>query len=419
VSPPYDVISPGMWDELAARDPHNAVQLELPAREGLADDEGYARAARLLAEWRTAGVLRKDRQPAIYLYEQAFMLPGDGTQRIQRGFFARLKLEPLGGESGVRPHEATMRAPKEDRLRLLRATGTNTSAVMGLYRSAGRSAPLIEALTARPPDLEVRDDEGVRHRLWYAPVGTARADDGRATSNGGASDPVGELLAVAAHGPIVIADGHHRYETALRYRDERNRACEEDPPFAYVLAALYDADTEDLVILPTHRLVRGGPAGEALLDAARTLFDVELVDSSGELVRRMAEQDARRGRFGVYSGGRSAILRAIPERFESAGDPGAPDALRRLDVTLLATALERLDGTAQAATPEERIGYTKDSREAIAAVDDGRYTSAFLLDPTNVRDIEAVVDAGRLMPQKSTYFYPKVLTGLVFNPLEG
>jgi uncharacterized protein (DUF1015 family) len=406
VCPPYDVISPEVQQALVSRDPHNAIRLELPPAEPGDDPQGpYARAARLFAEWRTAGVLRKDRQPGIYPYEQTYTVPGTATQRRQRGFFARLKLEPFSPEGGVRPHEGTLSGPKEDRLRLLRATGANTSAVMALYRSDGRSGPLMDDLTSGTADADVCDDDGVRHRLWYMPASSVSAAE--------------ELLALAGERPLVIADGHHRYETALRYRNERraHRACEEDPPFDYLLSALFDVETERPSILPTHRLLREGAAGEALLKAAASWFEVERLASADELIRLMANESRTGGRFGVYSGGLAAVLRAIPERTGELFDRETAPAVRRLDVALLAGALERLIGLPGGAAGE-RLGYTKDARSAVRAVEGGEYRSAFLLDPTPVEDVVAVAEAGQLMPQKSTYFYPKIVTGLVFNPLE-
>jgi uncharacterized protein (DUF1015 family) len=408
VCPPYDVISPEVQQALVNRDPHNAIRLELPPPEPGDDDPSrYARAARLLAEWRTAGVLRKDRHPGIYPYEQTYTVPGTAIQRRQRGFFARLKLEPFSPGGGVRPHEGTMSGPTEDRLRLLRATGTNTSAVMALYRSGGASSRLMDELTAGPAEADVCDDDGVQHRIWYVPVSGAGAA-------GAAAD---QLLALAGERPVVIADGHHRYETALRYRDERNRACEEDPPFDYVLSALFDVETERPSILATHRLVRDGPSGAALLSAAASWFEVERLPSADDLVRLMADDSRPGGRFGVYSAGSAAVLRAIPDRSGELVGGETAAAVRRLDVALLAGALERLIGLPRGAAGE-RLGYTKDARSAVRAVEGGEYRSAFLLDPTPVEDVAAVAEAGELMPQKSTYFYPKIVTGLVFNPLE-
>jgi uncharacterized protein (DUF1015 family) len=230
-------------------------------------------------------------------------------------------------------------------------------------------------------------------------------------------DPVAELLSVAGERPVVIADGHHRYETALHYRDERNRACEEDPPVDYVLSALFDLETERPSVLPTHRLVREGPVGDALLEKAAGWFEVERLESADDLLRRMASDQSTGGRFGVYSAGRAAVLRAIaPRRAELLGEE-TTEILRRLDVALLAGALERLIGLSRDSAGEQ-LGYTKDARSAIRSVEAGEYASAFLLDPTPVEDVAAVAEAGELMPQKSTYFYPKILTGLVFNPLE-
>ena len=188
----------------------------------------------------------RTRGPAIYVYEQAYRVPGTGIERTQRGYFARLRLEPFGPDGGVLPHERTLAGPREDRYRLLRATGVNTSPVVVLYRDpAGAAAAELAAVATTPPIADVIDDDGVHHRLWML------ADDGP-------DGAVARLTAVGHAGPVYIADGHHRYETALRYRDERRmtRSCEPDPPFDFIFALLLDAD-EPLTVLPTHRVVRG------------------------------------------------------------------------------------------------------------------------------------------------------------------
>jgi uncharacterized protein (DUF1015 family) len=415
VCPPYDVISTEVQQALLARDPHNAVRLELPAdapAEGAQDR--YRRAARDLVTWRTEGVLRKDARPGIYVYEQTFTPPGSTSPRSQRGFFARLKLEPFE-DGGVRRHEATLSGPKEDRLLLLRATGANTSAVMALYRTEdGRTRGLLDGLTTSSPEADVCDDEGVRHRLWYAPAGGDASGDA-----GTSADVVTNLLATVDERPLTIADGHHRYETALRYRDERNRACEADPPFDYVLVALFDVATEPLTILPTHRLVRSGPTGETLLGAAAELFDVRRLASGDELVDAMARDGTpSTHRFGVYSAGQAAMLSARPERIEQLFEPTTVPAVRALDVAVLSAALTRLLGLPTGRETGEHLAYMKDARGAISTVDAGGASSAFLLDPTPVESVVAVAESGEVMPQKSTYFYPKVITGLVLNPLE-
>jgi uncharacterized protein (DUF1015 family) len=268
VSPPYDVVGPAERARLIARHPANVVRLELPADEmGDGPDDRYRRAARTLAAWRSDGTLRKDPHPSIYVYEQNYRLPGTEIERTQRGFFARLRLEPFGLESGVLPHERTLAAAREDRYKLLRATGVNTSPIVALYDDAdGAGAAVLDGATERAPDVEVVDDDGVCHRMWAVPA------------DGDGAERVAPLLAAAGSGPLTIADGHHRYETALRYRDERrmSRSCEEDPAFDYVLALLVDAH-EPLTVLPTHRIVRGlGDDGVAdVRGRLDKLFDVE------------------------------------------------------------------------------------------------------------------------------------------------
>jgi uncharacterized protein (DUF1015 family) len=417
VSPPYDVISPDDQRRLLARHPRNVVRLDLPSVEpGDEPDDRYRRAARTLAAWRSDGTLHKDPRPSVYPYEQTYCLPGTSTARTQRGFFGRLRLEPYGPQSGVRPHERTMAGPREDRYRLLRATGVNTSPVVGLYEDrAGESQALLDGIVAGAPDADVVDDDGVAHRMWAVP------DDG--TGDGTAA----ALAAIAGRGPITIADGHHRYETALRYRDERrmSRSCEEDPAFDYLLMLFLESTHEPLTVLATHRVVRAGApdGGDMLAVAARALFDVEVGVSRERLVREFAGSvGGGRGRFGLWwrSGGSGgAILEARREAFKPILAASGV-ALGGLDVTLLSATLERLCHLdAEALAGGSRVEYTKSARAAIELVESGRDGDvAFLLEPTPVASIADVAAEGDVMPQKSTYFYPKPLTGLVINPHE-
>jgi uncharacterized protein (DUF1015 family) len=413
VAPPYDVVDETRRAELVARHPANVVRLDLPTDEpGDEPDQKYRRAARTLAEWRSDGTFRKDPHPSIYVYEQTYCVPGAATERTQRGFFARLRLESFEPGSSVLPHERTLSGPREDRYKLLRATGVNTSPVVALYQdAAGRSGELLDSLMGAAPIVDVTDDEGTRHRLW--PV----------AADGGDPDPaVAALLATAGRGPVTIADGHHRYETALRYRDERRmtRSCDEDPPFDYLLVLLLEAG-EPLTVLPTHRLVRSG-AGSAsrvdLLARARELFDVEEVDRDALLAAFEAPAGGGRGRVGVWVDGQGAMLSARRDAFRPFLPPGG-EAVHGLDVTLLGVALERIVGIDADAVAAGAIGFTKSARDAIDAAARGdEFDVAFLLEPTPVRDILAVAADGDVMPQKSTYFYPKALTGLVINPHE-
>ena len=414
VAPPYDVIDPEERRRLVARHPANVVRLDLPAEEvGDAPDDRYRRAARTLAAWRSDGTLRKDPHPSLYVYEQTYRVPGTDVERTQRGFFARLRLEPYGSDGGVLPHERTLSAPKEDRYKLLRATGVNTSPVVGLYDDAARSVPgLLAEVTARAAGVDLTDDDGVRHRLWAITAdGTGR--DGEIARG---------LIAAAARGPVTIADGHHRYETALRYRDERRmtRSCEEDPAFDYLLMLFLEA-SEPLTVLPTHRIVRGaGQTASGLLERVGELFDVEPISSADELVaetRAGALASGGKGRFGLWTRDGGARLTARRAALRPELPPGG-DALRHLDVTVLGAALERLVGLDAEAVARGAVGYTKSADEAVAAVETGDADAAFLLEPTPVASIEAVARDGDVMPQKSTYFYPKALTGLVINPHE-
>jgi uncharacterized protein (DUF1015 family) len=416
VAPPYDVIGPAEQDRLLARHPANVVRLDLP-REELGDepDDRYRRAARTLAAWRSDGTLHKDPHPSIYVYEQTYRVPGTDLERTQRGFFARLRLEPFGAGSGVLPHERTLAGPREDRYKLLRATGVNTSPIVALYEDAdGTGGRVLDALTGTLPDVDVTDDDGVRHRAW------AVAADGEGAA------VVEPLLAVAGRGPLTIADGHHRYETALRYRDERrmSRSCEEDPAFDYLLTLFLDARSQALTVLPTHRIVRGlGDDGvSGLLTRLDELFDVRRDIGADELRARFgasAGEPGGAGRFGLWTRAGGALLAARRPAFE----PVLPDgggALRALDVTLLGVALDRLAGVDADALAGGRVAFTKSVAEALDAVDAGLdgADAAFLLEPTPVASVLAVAADGDVMPQKSTYFYPKALTGLVINPHE-
>ena len=417
VSPPYDVISPAAARALAARHPRNIVRLDLPAEEpGDEPDDRYRRAARTLAAWRSDGTLRKDPRPAVYVYEQAYEVPGSGEPRVQRGFFARLRLESFGPGSGVLPHERTLAAPREDRYKLLRATGTNLSPVVGLFEDrSGRTAELLASIASGQPDADVLDDEGVRHRLWVVP---AHPD--------AEADAASELVRLAGEGPITIADGHHRYETALRYRDERRmtRSCEEDPAFDHILALLLETTSQRLTVLPTHRVLLGlGEDGVARMwERVTELFDARELAAPADAVAAMHPGAAppAGGRFALVTRPRRALLEARRAAFEPFL-PAGGSALRSLDVTLLEVALERLAGIdASAIAGGGRLTYTKSAAEAaawVAAGSDGA-DAAFLLDPTPVASIVAVARDGDVMPQKSTYFHPKPLSGLVLNPHE-
>jgi uncharacterized protein (DUF1015 family) len=406
VAPPYDVLSPADRARLLARDPRKV---------GDAEDDRYRRAAKTLAAWRSNGTLHKDPRPSIYVQEQTYRVPGTDVERTQRGFFARLGLEPLEPGSGVLPHERTLAVAREDRYRLLRATGVNTSPVIGLYDDpSGRASAILAILATGSPGIDVVDDDGVRHRLWVA------------AADGPSADLVAELIVIAGSEPVTIADGHHRYETALRYRNERrmSRSCEEDPAFDYLLMLFVETTAEPLTVLPTHRVLSGlGADGVARLrDGLSDLFAVGAADREELLAAFVGRADRRGGdgHFGVWTRDGGALLTARRTAFEPLLPEGGR-ALRGLDVVLLGAALEHLAGIdAAAVAAGGRVSFTKSATEALDAVNAARDGAdvAFLLEPTPVASIAAVAAEGDVMPQKSTYFYPKALTGLVINPLE-
>jgi uncharacterized protein (DUF1015 family) len=414
VAPPYDVIGPERHRELLARHPRNAVRLDLPeVVPGEDPDERYRRVARTLTAWRSDGALRKDPKPSVYAYEQTYRVPGTGLERTRRGFLARLRIEPFGPGSSVLPHERTLSGPKEDRYRLLRATGLNTSPVMGLYEDPTRAArAALGSIAQGTPAVDITDDEGVRHRLWVVP---AEGEDA----------PALRLIAAASAGDVVIVDGHHRYESAVRYRDERrvNHTGEQDPAFDFVPVLFLDA-ADQLTVLPVHRVVRGlGDEGaDRLIARLPELFTV--VDaSSRSVVERFTPVGGRgggEGRFGLVARSGAWMLEARRDAFAARSGPG-PRAVQALDVSLLGAALEALAGIDSGALASgARIAYATSAAEAADLVAAGAAgaDAAFLLEPTPVASILEVARDGDVMPEKSTHLYPRALTGLLFNPHE-
>ncbi len=412
IAPPYDVIGEDEHRRLLARHPNNVVRLDFPMAEtGDADgDERYRRAARTLAAWRGDGVLRQDSRPSVYVYEQAFTRPG-GEIEVRRGFFARVRLEPFG--DGIRAHERTLAAPREDRYRLLRATNVNTSPIVAMYDDpGGAAAAAIETACAGVPIGDAVDDHDVRHRVWQVPV----HDDGIAEA----------LCAAASAGPLTIADGHHRYETALRYRDERRVGAPEQPEAAYdsVLMLLLEPIAGPLVILPTHRVVGGLDPDlvTTLPERLEPWFTIDGPLAPEAFLARFGETapdpPAERGRIGLWTRQGGWALLARRDALEAILPPGSP-ALRSLDVSVLGAVLAEVLGIDADSVASGRIAYTKDAHAVIELVADRPDVAGFLLAGTPASAIMAVAGAGEVMPQKSTYIYPKAATGLVINVLEG
>jgi uncharacterized protein (DUF1015 family) len=381
--PPYDVISAAERARLVERDPHNAVRLELP--------DSYDSASALIDQWQREGALARDERPLIYLYEQRYLI--SNVEMVARSFFCRLRLEEYGQGSGVLPHEHTMSGPKEDRFKLLSATRINLSPVLFLYDDGGRgalSAGLLDAITGVPPTARAAGPDGVEQRLWVVDPDVV--------------PEAGKLLALAAARPIYVADGHHRYETALRYRREHPG----EPGADFVLALLYDAHSGGLALRPWHRVIAGPLDAAAALATAATNFASTPVNDAQELLARMRVGDPAppSGTLGMWTRAGGAVLATNPAQTQ------------QLDVDVLSDTLPAMIGSTSAElSANGRLTYTADAFEAIAAVDEGRADVAFLVRPTPVEAVLSVARSGGFMPAKSTYFHPKAATGLVFNPL--
>ncbi len=407
IAPPYDVVAVAEVEALLARSPYNIAHIE----SCTGTDQGYARAAELLREWQSAGVLRRDEAPAYYVYEQRFAVHGE--TRIRRVFLARMRLHPHE-EGIVRPHEATLSGPKEDRLRLLRATRMNVSPIFGMFADPeGRARLALEAVAAASPVFEAKDGRGDEHRLWVID----------------APSHIEALTAVVAASPVTIADGHHRYHTALNYLTEREAAGAASEADRYILTGLVAQDDPGLLVLPIHRLIGAGIVPDDLDRRLGELYQVEAIDApwdaegAQQVWERVQAVVAKSEAFGVIglapktfhlltARSSTAIASAMPAHWSPAS--------RALHVLVLSETILQpllgLDPSARAAG--EHIAFTEDVAEAWRQVDSGEYSLAFLVDHVHVGQIVAVADAGELLPQKSTFFYPKLATGMVLNPLD-
>lgn len=411
LAPPFDVIGAEAHAALHEQSPYNVIRLELAqqrAGEAL-DEERYSRAAATLREWLDAGVLVRDGEPALYVYIQQFA--HEGHRYTRTALLGRLRLEPW--EAGVvRPHEETMRAPKEDRLQLLRHLRTNIS-------------PVFATLAADPK----RADRVLPH-AGEPLVDASTADGGRHQLNAlRAADVLDAITSGRAQEPAYILDGHHRYETALAYREEcRGRATSwtGEEPENFVLAALTTADDPGLLLLPTHRLVRPPAMPSDLQSRLERFFDIEDVTPKSydgtallRLLARLSAAGASGTAFGALGieEGRLHLLRLRDAAAVRSLMPERSPVWQSLDASVLEYAVLRETLGIQPDAPGA-IDYTDDAQRAMQDVEGGRWPLAFLLNATRVDQMLAVADAGERMPAKSTFFYPKLATGLVLNPLE-
>jgi uncharacterized protein (DUF1015 family) len=393
IAPPYDVIDAKMRRELLAHSPFNVVEIDLPEAPGAGDR--YEHAAETLEAWTLEGILTADRAPAIWALTQEYTAP-DGARRTRHGLLARVRITEYG-PGLIRPHERTQPAPKEDRLRLMQATRHDLSPIFSLH--PGDTWQRVEPALDAEPWGEATDTDGTTNRVWRIP------------------DPaVHEGVASAlADAELLIADGHHRYETARTYAD----AIGGDGPHRYVLMCLVSLEDPGLTVFPTHRVLTGLGASrqEALRAGVEELFETEEVP-----LERLDPTGADGlGVFGYLEAGREAGVR-LRLRDRAPVDEALADrseSYRGLDVVILeALVLRRILGMSEEDIAAKRgIGYETSANAVRAAIESRRADCAFLLRPTPVEQVRAVATAGETMPPKSTYFFPKVPTGIVFNPL--
>ena len=394
VAPPYDIITPEMKDALYEKSPYNIVRIDFGKDQANDTPEGenrYTRARRFLQEWLEEGILIEPERPSYYLYQVSYRI--NDEERIMRGVFARVRLTELC--EGVFPHEATHSKPKADRLNLMRYCRANISPIFSIFNNPEESFQgLVDSRSSEEPYLSAIDHEGARHELWIV-------DD---------PDDVEFITGVVEGRPIYIADGHHRYETALEYMKERKRdnpGHTGEEPYNFTLMLLVNIPDGGLSILPTHRLVRGIPSGERdLLDKLSGYFDIEKMNSHEQLLRALPSHEHAIGMILKNSSQSYILIHKGIDLHE------VPRPLRGLDVTVLHELIFKN------LLSVEGVSYEMDPRIVINRVRSGEYSAGFFLNPTRVSEVEEVALECLRMPPKSTYFYPKILTGFVINRLD-
>jgi uncharacterized protein (DUF1015 family) len=387
VCPPFDVISEAEQERLHRLDPHNAIHLELPQKDDTG--AGYQAVGEIFSHWMDEGVLDADPVESLYVYRQDFTAP-DGARRRVAGVIGALRLEPFGTDSGVLPHERTMPGPKEDRLALMRAAPVNFSPIYAIYRGGGGLAPYLGALEHRPPAARFVGSEEILHRCWVinAPAEVAMLRD------------------ALREGPLVIADGHHRYETALAFQQERPDL----PGAGTIMCFCVDADHEEIVVLPYNRVARGSSAPGNLQRVARERFGARSV-SIEDAGRSVASAAADHVLAVILPD--EALLIELSDTDVQKQLAGHAAAWRDLSVVVLhEIVLPEL-------FPEgiDELSFSRDASEVQALVQEQGWTAGVLLKAVEPRQIVDVAASGERMPQKASYFWPKAITGLVFHSL--
>jgi len=396
-TPPYDIISPEAQEVYYRRSPFNIIRLDLGKTSDVDDAQNnrYTRAAADFADWQEQDILVRDEQPAIYAYRQTHT--ADGRRLDVTGMICLVKLEELG--AGIMPHEKTLAGPKEDRLRLLESCRANFSQVFALFADdTGTVKQALEQATAGSPAQRSVDEDGVAHQIW------PMTDP----------DEIELLAGTLAPKRLLIADGHHRYETSLNFAHAARVGGDTAEGFDYIMMYLVDMAREALTVMPTHRLIK---LDEFSLDdfiaAVMPTFDVTPVDAERDWFK---PGSAGRVGFGVYARGRRLSLEADKQQLIDSVQGHHSAAWKSLDTALLQEVL--LGPVFGISSGDARLSFTQDAAAAKALVDSGKATAAILLRPTDIDQITAVAEGGEKMPQKSTYFWPKPRTGLIINKLD-
>jgi uncharacterized protein (DUF1015 family) len=398
IAPPYDVIDAELRAELVARSPYNVVEIDLPQDPG---GDVYAHAAATLARWRAEGAIVQEDEPAFWILDQEYTAP-DGSQQRRRGFFARVRVEDYG-PGRIRPHERTHPGPKEDRLNLTRATKANLSPIFSLFPDpAGAASEALAAAVASEPAAAADDHEGTRNTLWRV------ADP----------DHVGALQTALADAELLIADGHHRYETARVYAEEIGG----EGPHRYVLMFLCSLADPGLLVFPTHRLLSGLKDDRAKQEAIRAALarDFEVEEVERDRLEPNGAGDAIQLGYMDSFHRQPYLLTLKDQSIADAALAGMPEPYRRLDTAVLEALILKgaLGMSEDDISHLNGLGYSKSFDDAVEAVETGRYDAGFFMRATPVEQVREVAEAGESMPPKSTYFYPKIPTGLIFNLLQ-
>jgi uncharacterized protein (DUF1015 family) len=417
VTQPYDKITPTQQDRYYAASPHNLVRIILGRREGHdnAANNVYSRAAAYFRDWRHQGILGQDSNPSVYIYSQRFTLPGSTNELERRGFIALGRIEDYSAGIVFR-HEQTLAKPKADRLDLLRATRAHFGQIFVVYEDSGEVESLLA--TDANPDIAVRDEYGVVHRVWQV------------------SDPkmIHSVRTAMNDKKLIIADGHHRYETALTYRNERRAADSSSTastpstmPYEFVMMTFVNVNSPGLLILPTHRLVHSlaSFSEENFRNSARAFFDIDEVETSLDTARAVAilRESGRTGTSILAVTASRAFLLHHPNPNNPQIFEGFSVRQQALDVVQLHKCLlERvLHLSEESIRNQENISYVRDPGEVLSQVRGAggtRANIAFLMNPCRVAQVRDIAFASEVMPQKSTDFYPKLLSGLTVYALD-